>query len=115
MKLVFFPSINNIKILPAPIHSDSKLSTYWGRKWLVGFNNGKTQLVSFGRSSNSGAIDVKMNRSALDGKSTFEMLGLSFSSKLDWGSCTASIAKTASTKIGALIRSMTFLSPEVTL
>ena len=43
------------------------------------------------------------------------MLGLTFSSKLDWGSYIISIAKTASKKIGALIRSMTFLSPEVDL
>ena len=43
------------------------------------------------------------------------MMGLTFSSKLDWGSYIASIAKTASKKIGALIRSMKFLSPEVTL
>ena len=43
------------------------------------------------------------------------MLGLTFSSKLDWGSCIISIAKTASKKIGALIRSMKFLSPEVFL
>ena len=33
------------------------------------------------------------------------MLGLIFSSKLDWGSYTISIAKTASEKIGVLIRS----------
>ena len=39
------------------------------------------------------------------------MLGLTFSSKLDWGSYIISIAKTASKKIGALIRSMKFLSP----
>ena len=43
------------------------------------------------------------------------MLGLTFSSKLDWGSYIISIAKTASQKIGALIRSMKFLSPEVAL
>ena len=43
------------------------------------------------------------------------MLGLSFSSKLDLGSYIASIAKTASKKIGSLIRSMKFLSPEVAL
>ena len=43
------------------------------------------------------------------------MLGLIFSSKLDWGSYIISIAKTASKKIGALIRSMKFLSPEVAL
>ena len=43
------------------------------------------------------------------------MLGLTFSSKLDWGSYIISIAKTASKKIGALIRSIKFLSPEVAL
>ena len=45
----------------------------------------------------------------------FKMLGLTFSSKLDWGSYIVSIGKTASKKIGALIRSMKFLSPEVAL
>ena len=43
------------------------------------------------------------------------MLGLTFSSKLDWGSYIISIAKAASKKIGALIRSMKFLSLEVAL
>ena len=43
------------------------------------------------------------------------MLGLIFSSKLDWGSYIISIAKTASKKIGALIRTMKFLSSEVAL
>ena len=43
------------------------------------------------------------------------MLGLTFSSKLDWGSYTISIAETASKKIGALIRTAKFLSPEVAL
>ena len=43
------------------------------------------------------------------------MLGLSFSSKLDWGAYIISITKSASKKIGALICSMTFLSPEVAL
>ena len=41
------------------------------------------------------------------------MLGLTFSSKLDWGSYIISIAKTASKKIEALICSMKFLSLEV--
>ena len=41
--------------------------------------------------------------------------GDSFSSKLDWGSYTISIAKTVSKKIGALIHSMNFLSPDVSL
>ena len=61
------------------------------------------------------AIDVKMDGSVLEDKTSFKMLGLTFSSKLDWGSYIVSIAKTASKKIGALIRSMKFLSPEVAL
>ena len=43
------------------------------------------------------------------------MLGLTFSSKLGLGSYIISIAKTTSKKIGALICSMKFLSPEVAL
>ena len=43
------------------------------------------------------------------------MLGLTFSSKLDWGSYIISIAKTTSKKMEALIRSMKFHSPEVAL
>ena len=42
-------------------------------------------------------------------------LRLTFSSKLDRGSYINSIAKTASKKIRALIRSMNFLSPGVAL
>ena len=33
----------------------------WGKKWLADFNAGKTQLVLFERSNNSGFIDVKMD------------------------------------------------------
>ena len=87
----------------------------WGKKWLVDFNAGKSQLVSFDRFNNNGAINVKMEGSFLEEKSSFKMLGLTFSSKLDWGSYIISIAKTASKKIGPLIRSMEFLSPEVAL
>ena len=56
-----------------------------------------------------------MDGSVLEEKTPFKMLGLTFSSKLDWGSYVVSIAKTASKKIGALICSMKFLSPEVAL
>ena len=56
-----------------------------------------------------------MDGSGLEEKSSFKMLGLTFSSELDWGSYIISIAKTASKKIVALIRSMNFHSPEVAL
>ena len=84
----------------------------WGKKWLVDFNAGEIQLVSFDQPNNNGSIDVKMDGSALDKKSYFKMLGLTYSSKLDWSSYIISIAKTATKKIGVLIRSMKFLSPE---
>ena len=87
----------------------------WGKERLVDFNSRKTQLVLFDQSNNNGSIDVKMDGSVLEEKSSFKMLGLTFSSKLDWGSYIISIAKTASKKIGALICSMKFLSPEVAL
>ena len=87
----------------------------WGRKWLLDFNAEKTQLVSFDQSNNTGAIDVKMDEFVLQEKSSFKMLGLTFSSKLDWGYYIISFAKSASIKIGVLIFSMKFLSPEVAL
>ena len=101
--------------LVSELESDLRDTVDWGRKWLVDFNAGKTQLVSFDWSKNTGAIDVKMDGSALEEKSSFKMLGLTFSSKLDWGSYIISIAKTASKKIGALIRSVKFFSPEFAL
>ena len=55
----------------------------WGKKWLVDFNAGKTQLVLFDWSNNTGAIFVKMDWSVWKEKSSFKMLGLNFSSKLD--------------------------------
>ena len=56
-----------------------------------------------------------MDVSALEEKSTFKMLGLSFSSKLDWASYIVSTIKPASKKIGDFIHSLKFLYPEVAL
>ena len=58
---------------------------------------------------------MKMNGSVLEEKSSIKMLRLTFSSKLDWGSYIISIAKTASKKIGTLVCSMKYLSPEAAL
>ena len=85
--------------LASELESDLRDTVDWGKKWFVDFNAGKTQLVSFDRSNNNGSIDVKMDGSVLEEKSSFKMLGLTFSSKLDWGSCIISIFKTASQKI----------------
>ena len=54
-----------------------------------------------------------MYGSVLEENPSFKMLRLTFSSKMDSGSYIFSIAKTDSQKIGALIRSVKFLSPDV--
>ena len=54
--------------LASELESDLRDTVDWGRKWLVDFNDGKTQLVSFDRSKNTGAIDVKMDGSVLEEK-----------------------------------------------
>ena len=87
----------------------------WGKKWLVDFNAGKTQLVSLDCSNNNSSIDVKMDGSFLEEKLSFKILELTFSSKLDLGCYIISIAKTASKEIVGLICSMKFLSPKVAL
>ena len=101
--------------LTSELESDLRDTVDWGKSWFVDFNAEKTQLVSFDRSNNNGSIDMKMSGSVLEEISSFKMLGLTFSSKLDWGSYIISIAKTDSKKIGALIYSMNFLSPKVAL
>ena len=45
--------------LASELESNQQNTVDWGRKWLVDFNAGKTQLVSFDWSNNTGAIDVK--------------------------------------------------------
>ena len=45
------------------LESDLRDTADWGRKLLVDFSVGKTQLVSFDQSNSTDAIDVKMNGS----------------------------------------------------
>ena len=54
-----------------------------GKKWLIDFSAGKTQLVSFYLSNNNGSIDLKRDGPVLEEKSYFKMLGLILSSRLD--------------------------------
>ena len=69
--------------LASKLESDLRDTVDWGWKWLVDLNAGKTQLVSFDRSKNTDVIDVKMDGSVLQEKTSFKMLGLTFSSKLE--------------------------------
>ena len=54
--------------LTSELESDLRDTVDWGKKWLVDFNAGKTQLVSFDRSNNNGSSDVKMGVSILEKK-----------------------------------------------
>ena len=101
--------------MASELESDLQDTLDSGRKWLVDFNTEKTQLVLSDRSDDTGAIDVKMDGSVLEEKSSFKMLGLTFSTNLNWGSYITSIAKTVSRKIGDLIHSVKFFSLEVAL
>ena len=51
--------------LASELESDLRDTVDWGKKWLVDFNDGKTQLVLFDLSNNNGSIDVKMDGSVL--------------------------------------------------
>ena len=100
----------NLEFVSGP-ESDIQDTVDWGRKWLIDFNDRKTQLALLDRSNVTGVIDVKMDGSVLEKESSFKVLGIvSFSCKLDCDSYIISIVKIISDKIGVLIRSMKFFS-----
>ena len=70
--------------LASEFESDLRDTVEQSKKWLVDFNAVKTQLVLFEQSNNTGVIDVKMDGSLPEEKSSFKMLGLTFTPKLDW-------------------------------
>ena len=47
--------------LAAELESDIQDIVEWGKKWLVDFNTGKTQIVSFHPSNNTVATDMKVD------------------------------------------------------
>ena len=61
--------------MASELEPDLQDTVNWIRKWLVDFNAGKTQLVLFDLPNNTDAIDVKMDGSVLEEKSSFKMLG----------------------------------------
>ena len=69
--------------MASELESDLQDIVDWGRNWLVDFNAEKTQLVLFDQSNDFGAIDMKMDGFVLKEDSSFKMVGLTFSSKLD--------------------------------
>ena len=55
----------------------------WDRKWLFDFNAGKTQLVSFNPSHNSGVVGLKMDESSSK-KSSFKVYVYTFIKSYTW-------------------------------
>ena len=81
-----------------------------GQEMICCFQSWENSTCLLDRSKNTGPIDGRMERSVFEKKSSLKMLEMPFSSKLDWGFKIISIAKTASKKIEALIRSVKFRS-----
>ena len=54
--------------LASELESDLRDTVDWGKKWLVDFSAGKTQLVSFEQSNNNRSIDVRMDGTVLEEK-----------------------------------------------
>ena len=64
--------------LVSELESDLWDTVDWSRNCLVDFNAGKTQLVSFDQSNNTGATDVKMDESVLEEKSSYAWVDFFF-------------------------------------
>ena len=54
--------------LASELESDLRDTVDWGKKWRVDFSAGKTQLILFDRSNNTGTIDLRMDGSVLEEK-----------------------------------------------
>ena len=52
--------------LSSELESDLQDTVDWGKKWLVNFNVGKTQVVSFDWSNSTGSIDMKIDGPVLE-------------------------------------------------
>ena len=78
----------------------------WGRKWLFDFKTWKTQLILFFCLNSTSAIDEKMDGSVHEEKSSCNILGLTFCSKLHLG-CWLSLLKWFGTLTLSLLLKLT--------
>ena len=86
-----------------------------GRKWLVGFNAGKSQLVLFEQCNDTGVVDVKMDGPVLEEKSSLKMPRLSFSCRLDWALTLSLLLKLPPRKMVNFGRCLSELAQQVPL
>ena len=69
--------------LASELEFDPRDTVDWCKMWLVDFNAGKTELVSFQQLNNNGCIRCENGSVCSCPKIIFKMLGLTFSSKLE--------------------------------
>ena len=79
--------------LASELESDLRDTVEWSRKWLVDFSAGKTQLILFDWSNNAASVDVKLDCSVVEEKSSFKRLGLTFPYRLDSGPYIIAVAQ----------------------
>ena len=94
------------------IELDLQSIVEWGEKWLVSFNSAKTKLLSINNSRDPLLPSVSMNGTELEESNSFRLLGITFSSDFSWRSYIEAIAKSASMKVGSLLRARNYLTPE---
>ena len=58
--------------MASELKSDLQDTLDWGKKWLVDFSTGETQLVAFDWCNDTDIIDVKMDGFVLEEKSSFK-------------------------------------------
>ena len=99
----------------AELQDDLRGIVEWGNRWRVTFNATKTKLLSFHRHRDPFLVPVEMNGIELPEKSSFRLLGLTFTPNMDWKHYIQNIAMASSRKVGSLYRSQRFLTPETIL
>lgn len=84
----------------------------WGEKWMVTFNSTKTKLLSVNHAKNPFLPSISMNGTDLEESDCFRLLGITFSRDFSWRPYIEAIAKSASMKVGSLLRARNYLTPE---
>ena len=67
----------------AELQDDLRGIVEWGNRWLVSFNATKTKLLSFHRHRDPSLVPVEMNGIALPEKTSFRLLGITFTPSMD--------------------------------
>ena len=94
------------------LNSDLDRISGWGRQNLVKFNSSKTQFLPISLSTTPSDYNITFENSSLDPLESINILGINVTSNLSWKSHIASIAKSASKKLGILFRCRHYFSSE---